>query len=335
MEEIEKLKKETIKKLSKINDLRKYENLRALILGRKGKVAELFSKIRVVAKEKRGEFGAALNELKNELTTKFEKKYNDIKKANIKFDKYDLTRDSFPSFIGAIHPLNKTYIEIVNIFRNLGFTVVEGPEIEDEFHNFEGLNFPKDHPARDAQDSFFLEDGNLLRTHTTPVQIRILKKWTPPFAVISPGKCYRRDTIDASHSSMFNQIDGFLVDENVSVADLKGTLNNFIREIFGSNTKSRFRPHFFPFTEPSMEVDIECIFCQGKGCNVCKHTGWIEILGSGMIDPEVFKKCRIDPKRYTGFAFGMGIERITMLRQSIDDMRYFFENDVKFLRQFR
>ena len=238
--------------------------------------------------------------------------------------------------LGRIHPLTRITDEICAIFTRMGFSIVEGPEVETEFNNFTGLNIPLDHPSRDAFDTFYLKDypRMLLRSHTSPVQIRAMKSRKPPLAIVVPGRVYRPDAVDASHSFMFNQIEGFMVDTDIKFSDLKGVLETFAKGIFGNEIKMRFRPHFFPFTEPSAEVDISCIICKGKGCSVCGRKGWLEILGSGMIHPNVFKQVGIDPKIYTVFAFGMGVERIAMLKYGINDIRLFFENDLRFLRQF-
>jgi phenylalanyl-tRNA synthetase alpha chain len=238
--------------------------------------------------------------------------------------------------LGRLHPITRTIDEVCGIFTRMGFSVVEGPEIETEFNNFTGLNIPLDHPSRDAFDTFYLKDYSklLLRSHTSPVQIRAMKSCKPPLAVVVPGRVYRPDAVDASHSFMFHQIEGFMVDKDIKFSDLKGSLGIFAKAVFGEDIKMRFRPHFFPFTEPSAEVDISCIICKGKGCSVCGRKGWLEVLGSGMIHPNVFRHVGIDPKIYTGFAFGMGVERIAMLKYGINDIRLFAENDLRFLRQF-
>lgn len=326
---------EALKDLKNIKSKGALPLIKAKYIGRKGKITELFKKIPTLAKEERKDFGKGINEIQEKLKILFEEYEEKLRLDTFSTKSVDITRDAFPLTTGRTHILNQTYEDIYNVFKVMGFTVVEGPEIEDEFHNFEALNFPKSHPARDTQDSFFFKDGSLLRTHTSPVQVRVMESWEPPFAVISPGKCYRRDTIDASHSFMFNQIEGFLVDENIGVAHLKSVIDIFVKEIFGKDVRFRFRPHFFPFTEPSLEVDIGCIFCGGKGCNVCKNTGWIEIMGAGLIDPAVFEHSGIDPEKYSGFAFGMGVERIAMLRQNINDMRLIYGNDLEFLKQFK
>ncbi|MEK7715917.1 MAG: phenylalanine--tRNA ligase subunit alpha, partial [candidate division NC10 bacterium] len=235
---------------------------------------------------------------------------------------------------GALHPLTRVHDEIVAIFAGLGFSVAEGPEIETDYHNFEALNIPRDHPARDMQDTLYLSESTLLRTHTSPVQIRVMQAQRPPVRIIVPGKVYRRDVADMSHSPMFHQVEGLAVDRHITMGDLKGTLELFAREMFGPGSRIRFRPSFFPFTEPSAEVDVLCFVCRGDGCRLCRQGGWLEILGSGMVHPQVLKNVGYDPEEVTGWAFGMGIERIAMLKYGIDDLRLFFENDVRFLRQF-
>ncbi|HRZ87260.1 MAG TPA: phenylalanine--tRNA ligase subunit alpha, partial [bacterium] len=250
-----------------------------------------------------------------------------------KAESVDVTLSGRRTVLGKRHPLNRVMEEVLGVFTRMGFAVREGPEIETEYYNFEALNIPKLHPARDMQDTFYVKDDLLLRTHTSPVQIRVMESMRPPLRVVAPGKVYRRDA-DVTHSPMFHQVEGFMVDEHITFADLKGVLTVFCRAMFGAETKVRFRPSFFPFTEPSAEVDISCVICSGKGCRVCKSTGWLEILGSGMIHPEVFRHVKYDSEKYSGFAFGMGIERIAMLKYGVNDIRLFFENDVRFLEQF-
>jgi phenylalanyl-tRNA synthetase alpha chain len=251
----------------------------------------------------------------------------------IRSDRLDVTVPGFFIPFGHLHPTSKVLDEIIDVFLSLGFSIEEGPEVESDYYNFEALNFPRDHPARDMQDTFYISDDIVLRTHTSPVQIRVMEKNKPPLKVIVPGKVYRCDA-DVSHTPMFQQLEGFIVDEKISMSDLKGVLEVFAHEIFGTDTPVRFRPSFFPFTEPSAEVDIGCVICRGSGCKVCKNTGWLEVLGAGMINPRVFEKVGYDPEQVSGFAFGMGIERITMLKYGIDDIRLFFENDIRFLEQF-
>jgi phenylalanyl-tRNA synthetase alpha chain len=314
------------------------ENFRIKFLSKKGIITGLFTEFKNVPKEHRKEFGRVLNELKNKAQEKvnfLREKLEDVKTSD-KSDK-DLTLPVDFIELGTRHPLSIVRNEIIDIFARLGFTVAEGPEIEDDFHNFTALNFPEEHPARDMQDTFFIEkDPDIaLRTHTSSVQVRAMENTKPPIREIYPGRVFRNEAISARAHCIFHQIEGLYIDKNVSFADLKQTLFYFAKEFFGENTKTRFRPSYFPFTEPSAEMDISCNICGGKGCNICKYVGWVEILGCGMVDPNVLENCRIDSKKYTGFAFGMGIERITMLKYRIEDIRLFFENDLRFLKQFK
>jgi len=313
------------------------EQFRIRFLSKKGIITGLFTEFKNVPKEHRKEFGRVLNELKNKAQEKvnfLREKLEDVKTSD-KSDK-DLTLPVDFIELGTRHPLSIVRNEIIDIFARIGFTVAEGPEIEDDFHNFTALNFPEEHPARDMQDTFFIEkDPDIaLRTHTSSVQVRAMETTKPPIREIYPGRVFRNEAISARAHCIFHQIEGLYIDKNVSFADLKQTLFYFAKEFFGENTKTRFRPSYFPFTEPSAEMDISCNICGGKGCNICKYVGWVEILGCGMVDPNVLENCGIDSKKYTGFAFGMGIERITMLKYRIEDIRLFFENDLRFLKQF-
>ncbi|MCK4289255.1 MAG: phenylalanine--tRNA ligase subunit alpha [Bacteroidales bacterium] len=314
------------------------EKFRIRLLSKKGVITGLFTEFKNVPKEHRKEFGRVLNELKNKAQEKvnfLRDELEDVKTAD-KSDK-DLTLPVDFIELGTLHPLSIVRNKIIDIFTRIGFTVAEGPEIEDDFHNFTALNFPEEHPARDMQDTFFIEkDPDIaLRTHTSSVQVRAMENTKPPIREIYPGRVFRNEAISARAHCIFHQIEGLYIDKNVSFADLKQTLFYFAKEFFGENTKTRFRPSYFPFTEPSAEMDISCNICGGKGCNICKYVGWVEILGCGMVDPNVLENCRIDSKKYTGFAFGMGIERITMLKYRIEDIRLFFENDLRFLKQFK
>ncbi len=318
-------------------NLEQLEAFRIKYLSKKGIIPALFSDFRNVAPEQRKEMGQLMNGLKTAVQDKIislkEELENTVEKSA---NKPDLTLPSI-SPLGTRHPLSIVRNDIIDIFSRIGFTVSEGPEIEDDFHNFSALNFPADHPARDMQDTFFIEkDPDIaLRTHTSSVQVRVMQNTTPPIRTISPGRVFRNEAISARAHCIFHQVEGLYVDTDVSFVDLKQTLYYFAKELFGENTKTRFRPSYFPFTEPSAEMDISCNICGGKGCNICKYTGWVEILGCGMVDPNVLDACEIDSKKYTGFAFGMGIERITMLKYQINDLRLFFENDVRFLDQFK
>jgi phenylalanyl-tRNA synthetase alpha chain len=313
------------------------DEFRIKFLSKKGLIPALFAEMRNVAPEERKEFGALLNNLKNQA----QQKINDLKeslenKKESKRDDVDLTLPANFMEPGSRHPLSVVRNEIIDIFSRIGFSVSEGPEIEDDWHNFTALNFPEEHPARDMQDTFFIEKNPdiALRTHTSSVQVRVMEKEEPPIRSIFPGRVFRNEAISARAHCIFHQVEGLYIDENVSFADLKQTLYYFATELFGKGTKTRFRPSYFPFTEPSAEMDISCFICGGKGCKICKHTGWVEILGCGMVDPNVLENNNIDSKKYTGFAFGMGIERITMLKYQINDIRLFFENDLRFLKQF-
>jgi len=317
------------------------ESFRIKYLGSKGLIKDLFDEFKSVGPEEKRLFGKVLNEFKQHTETK----YQDWKESfettvQNKGIETDLTLPGEGLELGSRHPLSLVRREIVEIFKKLGFTVAEGPEIEDDWHNFSALNFPEEHPARDMQDTFFIKKGGekgdiALRTHTSSVQVRMMEQGKPPFRSIMPGRVYRNEAISARAHCFFHQIEGLYVDENVSFADLKQTLYYFVQELYGEGTKVRFRPSYFPFTEPSAEMDISCSLCKGDGCNMCKGSGWVEILGCGMVDPNVLENCGIDSKKYTGFAFGMGIERITNLKYEIKDLRLFSENDIRFLKQFQ
>jgi phenylalanyl-tRNA synthetase alpha chain len=325
--------------IQNVNSVQTLEEFRVKYLGRKGVIAELTGSIPTLPKEERGAFGQEANALKNRINALVAEKEKLLSGAASRASgagETDIYMPGISPDLGRLHPLTQVIDEICAIFTRMGFSIVEGPEIETEFNNFTGLNIPLDHPSRDAFDTFYLKDYSklLLRSHTSPVQIRAMKSRKPPLAIVVPGRVYRPDAVDASHSFMFNQIEGFMVDTDIKFSDLKGVLEAFAKGVFGQDIKMRFRPHFFPFTEPSAEVDISCIICKGKGCSVCGRKGWLEILGSGMIHPNVFKQVGIDPKIYTGFAFGMGVERIAMLKYGINDIRLFAENDLRFLKQF-
>ena len=335
---LDELKSEFSNKLDSVSTLDELEALRVEFLGRKGKLTEMLKKIPTLPKEERREFGQACNKLKEEFEEALKEKESLLKEKalqeRLKRERIDITLPGRRREIGALHPITKTLSEIVRVFTNMGFSVEEGPEVETDFYNFEALNIPKGHPAREMQDTFYISDEIVLRTHTSPVQVRVMEKSSPPIQIIAPGKVYRKDA-DLTHTPMFHQVEGLVVDQKVTFSDLKGVLELFLKGIFGQSTKVRFRPSYFPFTEPSAEVDIGCAICGGKGCKVCKGTGWLEILGCGMVDPAVFKAVGINPEVYQGFAFGMGVERIAMLKYGINDLRLFFENDIRFLRQFR
>lgn len=306
-------------------------------LGKKGLISGLNKQLKDVPNDQKKEFGMKIGELRNNFEAQFAEKEKNLAKAELdaklQNEALDITMDGFPMHSGSQHPIMSVYYEICDIFTSMGFEVAVGPEVELEKYNFEMLNIPEEHPARDMQDTFYISDDVLLRTHTSPVQSRMMESKTPPIKIIAPGKVYRCD-YDITHTPMFHQVEGLLVDTNVTFADLKGTLTTFIQRMFGSGVPVRFRPSFFPFTEPSAEVDMGCTICGGKGCRVCSNTGWIEILGSGMCNDELYRHAGYEAGVYSGFAFGMGIERIAMLKYGIGDLRSFFENNLKFLRQF-
>jgi phenylalanyl-tRNA synthetase alpha chain len=332
-QEINTLLENHLAELGRVTDLSALERLRLEVLGRKGKLAQLFKNLRGLSAEERPEAGKVLNEARARLEGAFEAARERLTSASRKGPAVDITLPGRVPQLGRLHPITQVSMEIAGIFQRLGFEVAEGPEVELDYYNFEALNIPRDHPARDMQDTFYISDSILLRTHTSPIQVRVMEKRKPPVRIIAPGKVYRRDS-DITHSPMFHQVEGLMVDTGVSFGDLKGILAVFVHQMFGPKVGLRFRPSFFPFTEPSAEVDIQCVMCGGGGCRVCKETGWLEILGSGMVDPEVFKMVGYDPDQVTGFAFGMGVERIAMLKFGINDLRLFFENDLRFLEQF-
>lgn len=334
---LQELEQEAEAELQKVSDIEALENVRIKYVGKKGALTGILRGMGELSAEERPLIGKISNVLKEKVEESLEKKSRELTAVQEKKVqdglKVDLTLPGRQYSLGSLHPINQIIQQICAIFTRMNFVVAEGPEIEFDYYNFEALNFPPEHPARDTQDTFFIEDKVLLRTHTSPVQIRVMEKQKPPVKIIVPGKVYRHDA-DVTHSPMFHQVEGFLVDEGITFADLKGVLTMFIKEMFGEELQARFRPSFFPFTEPSAEVDMSCFACKGKGCRLCKNTGWIEILGAGMIDPNVFKFVGYNAEKFTGFAFGMGVERIAMLKFGIDDINLFYENDVRFLKQF-
>ncbi|MDT8334682.1 MAG: phenylalanine--tRNA ligase subunit alpha [Desulfurivibrionaceae bacterium] len=334
-DELQRSKSEALARLDAIDQAADLEEFRVKYLGRKGLFSGLMKRLGQVDPTERPRLGQLANSVKAEVEKAFDGRRQTLAdSANRERDRnLDLSLPGRTEPLGRLHPVTQIMDEVCGIFEGLGFAVAEGPDIETDFYNFEALNIPPHHPARDMHDTFYFSESVLLRTHTSPMQIRAMENKKPPLRMIAPGKVYRCDS-DITHTPMFHQVEGFLVDEKVSFADLKGILSIFIARMFDEKTPIRFRPSFFPFTEPSAEVDIGCVICGGSGCRVCKHTGWLEILGSGMIDPEVFKKIGYDPELYTGFAFGIGIERIAMLKYGINDIRLYYENDLRFLRQF-
>lgn len=315
------------------------ENFRLKYISKKGLIPALFEDLKKASAEEKKQFGKLLNDLKNLAEEKFKSSQEELQNAvsASASDKIDLTLPVIPNKLGNQHPLSLTRYRIIEVFEKLGFNLADGPEIEDDWHNFTALNFPPNHPAREMQDTFFIEKNPdiLLRTHTSNVQIRLMKQQKPPIRSIMPGRVYRNEAISARAHCFFHQVEGLYVDKNVGFADLKQTLYHFAQEMYGKDIKIRYRPSFFPFTEPSAEIDISCLICKGKGCNICKHSGWVEIAGSGMVHPNVLSNCGIDPEEYTGFAFGMGIERVTQLLFQVNDLRLYSENDIRFLKQFK
>ena len=339
MKEIEELKSLLVDKLTQIGSIEDIKNLKVEFLGKKGKITQLLKIVGTLPVEEKPLAGKLINELKKFSTSEIDKKEKEIysleKIKKAEKEKVDVTLPGRKPEIGSYHPVAIVMKELIDIFVEIGFQVAEGPNIEDDYHNFQALNLPPEHPARDMQDTFYIsEQKYLLRTHTSPVQIRTMENRNPPIHIIAPGTVYRRDA-DITHSPMFHQIEGLLVDKESSFSDLKGILSIFARKTFGKDTKVRFRPSFFPFTEPSAEMDIQCVICHGEGCRVCKQTGWLEILGAGMVDPEVLKAVDLNPSEYKGFAFGLGVERIAMLKYGLDDIRLLFENNLRVLSQFK
>ena len=333
-EELLEIERRASEEIEAVRDLSGLEDFRITYLGKKSVVVSAMKQLKDLPSEERPEMGRLANRIKNGL-----QRFYDEARDRIESDKTkdvplpDVTLPGREPVRGSFHPITQVFKEVCQILARMGYAVVSGPDVELDYYNFEALNFPKDHPARDMQDTLYVSDNVVLRTHTSPMQVRVMESHPPPVSVIAPGKVYRRDS-DVSHTPMFHQVEGFFVDKGVTFGDLKGTLTSFVHQVFGQDTSLRFRPSFFPFTEPSAEVDIQCVICRGKGCRTCSHTGWLEILGAGMVDPEVYRFVGYDPEVYSGFAFGVGIERIAMLKYGIDDIQLFFRNDIRFLRQF-
>ncbi len=351
-EQLKVILEEAKEKLQQAGSIAEVDEVRVKLLGKKGKMTEILRGMKSLAPEERKEFGQHANETRSEIEALIKEKLDEVKvkaqAAKFEKERIDVTEPGRDIILGSRHPISITIDEISRVFKSMGFSIAEGPEVEDVFHNFDSLNAEPSHPARDMTDTFYIDnertreqngdfapDTLLLRTQTSPVQVRTLLKKKPPIMVISPGRCFRCDTPDATHSPMFHQVEGLVVDEGITMADLKGVLDTFAKEMFGSNVSTKFRPHHFPFTEPSAEMDVSCFKCGGKGCRVCKGSGWIEILGCGMVHPNVLKVGGIDTEKYTGFAFGMGVERIAMLKYGIDDIRLLYENDMRFINQFK
>ncbi len=336
-EQLEIIKKEALDSLDKAVGFEEIEKIKIEYLGRKGRLTQIIRDLGNINPAERPVIGKMSNDIKQALDAAITQRLNLIRAGKIKADfakGVDITLPGRKPVLGKKHPITQMFEKVIGIFEGMGFSLAEGPEIETEYYNFEALNTPPDHPVRDTQDSFYLDKKLLLRTQTSPVQIRVMEKLQPPIKIVSAGRCFRRDATDASHTPMFHQIEVFQVDKNITFGNLKWVLEIFLKTLFGEKTKLRLRPSFFPFTEPSAEVDISCTICQGKGCSVCRHKGWVEVLGAGMIDPFVLKAVGYDPDKVSGYAFGMGIERMAMIKFGIDDIRLFFENDLRFLQQF-
>ncbi len=337
MQDLDTLARQLLDRVTAAADLAALDAVRVAALGRKGAVTELLKSLSELAPDARREAGAQVNRIKQSITEAIEARRAALQRESLDRElasgAIDVTMPGRGEVSGSLHPVTRTRLRIEEIFRQAGFAVAEGPEVEDDFHNFEALNIPADHPARAMHDTFYFPDGRLLRTHTSPVQIRAMRESPMPMRIIAPGRVYRRDS-DMTHTPMFHQVEGLVVDEAISFANLKAVLAHFVERFFERPRGLRFRPSYFPFTEPSAEVDIQCVFCDGAGCRVCKQTGWLEVLGCGMVHPNVFTSCGVDAQRWQGYAFGMGVERLTMLRYGVNDLRLFFENDLRFLRQF-
>ncbi|MEG0391535.1 MAG: phenylalanine--tRNA ligase subunit alpha [Anaerovoracaceae bacterium] len=338
-EQISKILQDAKAQIQNSAALKEVEEARITILGKKGKLTEIFKTMGKLSKEEKKEVGPAANKARNEIESLINEKFEELKavakQAQFKLEKIDVTEPGEAFTIGVKHPLTITIEELSTIFTSMGYSIAEGPQVETVFNAFDALNSPQNHPSRDKTDTFYITEDTVLRPHTSSVQIRTLIDKEPPIKIISPGRCFRCDTPDATHSPMFHQIEGLLVDEGITMADLKGTLDSMAKQLFGPETKTKFRPHHFPFTEPSAEMDVSCFKCGGKGCRICKGSGWIEILGCGMVHPNVLAVGGIDSEKYTGFAFGMGVERIAMLKYGVDDIRLFYENDMRFINQFK
>ncbi len=337
-EQLEAIRQKALTELENASSVQDIEAVRIKFLGKKGELTGILKQMGKLSAEERPVIGQLANVIRSELEAKIEEDSKAISQKlqaeKLKAEKIDVTLPGKAKVLGSRHPLTVVLDDIKDIFIGMGFDIVDGPEVEKDYYNFEALNIPKDHPARDTQDTFYINENIVLRTQTSPVQVRVMEKQQPPIRIISPGRVFRSDAVDATHSPLFHQIEGLVVDKGVSFADLKGTLEIFIKQLYGEDSVVRFRPHHFPFTEPSAEVDVQCFNCHGAGCPLCKGEGWIEILGCGMVHPKVLETCNIDPEVYSGFAFCLGLERIAMRRYNINDLRLFFENDVRFLKQF-
>ncbi len=337
-EQLSQIREHGLSAVLAAEDIAAVEELRIRFLGKKGEVSAILKTLGSLSAEERPLMGQLANEVRADIENAIAAKKAELGKAalhkKLESEKLDITMPAKSTKAGGLHPLNSVLTDMIDIFQSMGFDVVDGPEVETDYYNFEALNIPADHPARDMQDTFYLGENILLRTQTSAAQIRTMKDRKPPIRIICPGRVFRADEVDATHSPVFHQIEGLVVDKGITMCDLKGILEQFAREMYGSDTKVKFRPSFFPFTEPSVEVDVTCSECGGKGCRVCKGSGWIEILGAGMVHPNVLRACGIDPEEYSGFAFGIGLDRLTTTRHKISDIRLLFENDLRFLEQF-
>ena len=338
-ESLQQILDEARARLQEVQSIQEAEDVRIKVLGKKGQLTGILKSMGSLSPEERKELGMQANKAKGEIEAMLNKTFEQLKEkaqeARFKAEKIDVTEPGKEHKLGTKHPVTITIEEISKVFKSMGFTLTEGPEVETVYNNFDALNAGPNHPARDWTDTFYINDDVLLRTQTSPVQVRTLKSQKPPIRVFAPGRCFRCDTPDATHSPMFHQVEGLVVDEGITMADLKGVLDSFAKQMFGEETRTKFRPHHFPFTEPSAEMDVSCFKCGGKGCRVCKGSGWIEILGCGMVHPSVLRVGGIDTEKYTGFAFGMGVERVAMLKYGIDDIRLLYENDMRFIEQFK
>ena len=337
--QLREIRERAIARLSEIRDTASLEELRVNLLGKKGELTGILRGMGKLSPEMRPKMGHLVNDVRNAIESALEKRLSELrereKSLRLEREKVDVTMPVAERSAGSLHPMNQTLETLMDIFVGMGYEVVEGPEVEYDHYNFELLNLPKNHPARDAQDTFYVDDNIVLRTHTSPVQARTMLSRKPPIRIACPGRVFRADEVDATHSPVFHQIEGLVIDKDVNMGDLKGTLDALFKRLYGDDIETRFRPSFFPFTEPSAEVDLTCISCRGKGCRMCKGTGWIEVLGAGMVNPKVLDMCGIDSKKYSGFAFGMGVERISLLKYNIPNLRYLYENDLRFLTQYR
>lgn len=336
--QLEAIEKKAFEELTAAQDLKDLDAVRVKYLGKKGELTAILKQMGKLSAEERPVIGQLANQVRAQIEERLEETKTNLEAhlldQRLATETLDVTMPGKRSVLGKKHPITIVLDELKEIFIGMGFDVAQGPEVELDYYNFEALNIPKDHPARDTQDTFYINDNVVLRTQTSPIQIRVMEKQKPPIRIIAPGRVYRSDALDATHSPLFHQVEGLVVDKNITMADLKGTLEVFVKRLYGEESVVRFRPHHFPFTEPSAELDVQCFNCHGEGCRLCKGEGWIEILGCGMVHPKVLENCGIDPEEYSGFAFGMGLERLVMRRYNIDDLRLFYENDARFLKQF-